>query len=131
MSLLTSTSAADFAKEVMGAIDEGTKQGIRMFWDATISVLREHLLATTLIFLVILAIALIKTIAGRWGMLGSVLYNLFYFGTLLIIGLIWGPSVFASDFFHMACTLILYPISFFITGMILDELGVRRGFRNR
>jgi hypothetical protein len=81
MSLLTSTSAADFAKEVMGAIDEGTKQGIRMFWDATISVLREHLLATTLIFLVILAIALIKTIAGRWGMLGSVLYNLFYFGT--------------------------------------------------
>jgi hypothetical protein len=118
--------AADFAKEIINATEEGAKQGARMLWDIVLEILKAHPLAVTLILLAIIAIAMVKFMLGRWGMLGSVLYNFFYFGTLLAIGLIWGPGVFVSDFFSAACTLILYPICYFAVGIILDWIGVRR-----
>jgi hypothetical protein len=63
---------------------------------------------------------------GRWGGLGSFLYNFFYFGILLVIGLISGSEVFVDDYFNVACAIILYPICYVLSGMILDKMRVRR-----
>ncbi|MBP7898485.1 hypothetical protein KAZ92_00865 [Candidatus Gracilibacteria bacterium] len=129
-SFATSSVAIEFPKEVvkmlMGAIDDGTKQAARMLWSTLISFLSEHWLLTILIFFLILVFATLKAMIWRWGTLGSVLYNSMYFGILLVVGLIWGPDIFTSDIFHAACAVILYPICYFLTGTVLDKIGVRR-----
>jgi hypothetical protein len=128
--IATSTITTEFPKEVvtmlMGAIDEGTKEATRMLWSILVSFLAEHWIFVILIFFIVLVFATLKAMIGRWGMLGSVLYNFLYFGILLIVGLIWGPDIFTSDIFHAACTAILYPICYLVTGIILDKTGVRR-----
>ncbi len=121
---------ADFPKQVVellfNAIDEGTKQAARMLWNILTTFLSEHWLAVLLILFVMFVAVTLKAMMGRWGSLGSFLYNFFYFGTLLIVGLIWGPEVFVDDYFNAACAVILYPICYVISGMVLDKMGVRR-----
>jgi len=94
---MTATSTplgADFPKQVvellLNAIDEGTKQAARMLWDILTTFLSEHWLAVLLVLFVLFIVVTLKAMMGRWGSLGSFLYNFFYFGILLIIGLIWG-----------------------------------------
>jgi hypothetical protein len=129
---MTSTSTPigyDMSKQVIGlllnAMDEGAKQTARLFWDIFISILTQHWLGFTMvIFLTFIAVTF-KAMLGSWGALGSFLYNLFYFGTLFIIGLIWGPEVFVNDIFNFSCAVMLYPICYFLTGIILDHSGLR------
>ncbi len=120
----------DFPKQVvellLNAINEGTKQAARMLWNILTTFLSEHWLAVLLVLFVVFIAVTFKAMMGRWGSLGSFLYNFFYFGILLIIGLIWGPEVFVDDYFNAACAVILYPICYVISGMILDKMGVRR-----
>ncbi len=121
---------ADFPKQVVelffNAIDEGTRQAARMLWHILTTFLSEHWLAVLFILFVVFVAVTLKAMMGRWGSLGSFLYNFFYFGILLIIGLIWGPEVFVDDYFNAACAVILYPICYVVTGMILEKMGVRR-----
>jgi hypothetical protein len=107
------------------AVEDGTSQAAHMLWSALLSFLAAHALAVMIILFVVLVVAMLKAMMGRWGTLGSVIYNFLYFGILFVIGLIWGPDVFVSDFFHAACTLMLYPVCYAITGYILDKIGVR------
>lgn len=109
-------------------IDKGMKQGAHMLWDILIFFLKGHWLGFLILLFVIFISVTLKAMMGRWGGLGSFLYNLFYFGTLFIIGSIWGPEVFVNDYFNAACTVILYPICYYITGVILDGTGVQRRF---
>lgn len=118
-----------FQKIISGfinGIDEGMKLGARLFWNILISFLREHWFVVMVGLLVLLVIATFKAMAGRWGSLGSLIYNLLYFGTLFLIGLIKGPEVFVNNFFNAACALILYPICYLITGLVLRRLGFLR-----
>jgi hypothetical protein len=62
---------------------------------------------------------------GRWGSLGSLLYNFFYFGTLYIIGLLWGPEIFVDDLFNAACAVVLYPACYLLVGYILERTGLK------
>ncbi len=128
-----STSTAigtEFTKKMIdalfNAIDEGTKQAYRMLWNALLSFLSVHWLTVIIVLAVILIIAIIRALIGRWGMLGSVLYNYFYFGILFVIGLIWGSDIFVSNWFTVAGVIILYPICYLIVRVILNKTGLRK-----
>jgi len=58
-------------------------------------------------------------------MLGSVLYNYFYFGILFVITLIFGPDVFANDWFKIVL-FIIYVVCFISVGKLLKKAGIRR-----
>ena len=132
MNTSTTPFGPDFVNDMvirtLQSVDEGTKWAYHLFWDSLISFLSEHWL-TVISFLVLLfLVALIRAYMGRWGMLGSVLYHYLYFGILFLVGLIKGPEVFVSEYFEIACEIILYPICYKTVGIILDKLGVRRRF---
>lgn len=104
------------------SFEDGIKIAYQIYWDVLISFLLENWDIVIIILFTILMIAGIKAIGGRWGMLGSVLYNYLYFGILFIIGLIWGPTIFVSNFITIFCTIILYPVCYFFVGVILDKV---------
>jgi hypothetical protein len=118
-------SIKQIVNSINASIASDTKQMANVFWSAFLAFLAAHLLWIIIFLVVIFAIAILYAVFGRWGLLGSVLYNTLYLGILLIVGLIWGPDVFISDIFHAACTVILYPICFFITGLVLDWTGLK------
>jgi len=120
---------ADF-KQLLDSINRSmeieTEKTVGMIWAAFLSYLAAHWLAIIVILFIIFVVVTLKAMMGQWGSLGSFIYNFLYFGTLLIIGLIWGPNVFLGDFFKAACTALLYPICFFITGYILKKTGLMK-----
>lgn len=113
---------------IFKSIEDGTKKGIQMIWSAALSFITMHWELVMGVFLIIFIIAITKILFGRWGMLGSVVYNLLYFGTLFVIGLIWGSEIFISDYFKFGCAIILYPLCYLIVGFILKIIGV---YQNR
>ncbi len=123
---------SDLPKQVidllLNAVEEGSKQASRMMWGILQGYLKEHwLLFIGILFVCFVAVTL-KAMMGRWGSLGSLLYSFFYFGTLYIAGLIWGPEIFVDDFFNAACAVILYPLCYLLVGYILDKIGLKRGY---
>lgn len=90
------------------------------------SFLTVHWMAVVMFLTIIFVIALVRAFSGSWAMLGRVLYNSLYFGTLFIIGLIKGPEVFVNWYFEVFCVILLYPICYFLVGRVLDFLGVTR-----
>jgi lipopolysaccharide export LptBFGC system permease protein LptF len=93
-------------------------------WDSVLSNLTQYWIQLAFILFVLFIILFIKAKLGRWGSLGSYLYNVFYFGTLFILGLIFGPGFFTSDYFKPLCAVILYPLCYWLVGRILIKLGV-------
>ena len=120
----------DFVKELIpwmfARIGEETAKAFRMFWDIGMTYLAQHWVVVLVGLFVIFVVALIRAfITGRWAMLGSVVYNYLYFGTLFLIGTIWGPELFANDYFKIVLV-ILYVVCFILTGKFLSQIGVRR-----
>lgn len=131
MPTTTSPLGPDFAKDFISfffsAIEVATKHNLRLTWDMVlIPFLREHWMLVIAGLFVAFVLVSLKAMAGRWGSLGSFLYNFFYFGTLFVVGLIWGPEVFAGDMFKFACTALLYPVCYILSGVVMDKMGVRR-----
>jgi len=116
----------NFIKDLLGNIDEITKQTYQSLWNVLISFLVNHLIIISIVLVVIFIITVIMALLGRWDILGKVLYNYIYFGILLIIGLIWGSNILVSDFFHLVCTIILYPICYWTVGIILNKTGFKK-----
>ncbi|HEV7702314.1 MAG TPA: hypothetical protein VGO63_02640 [Candidatus Paceibacterota bacterium] len=126
----TSPLGADFPRQLvlwfLDAIDEGTKQAYRMIWNAVKQLLIEHWGFVIVALVSILILAVLNYLAtGRWAMLGSVLYNYFYFGILFIVTLIFGPDVFANDWFKIVL-FIIYVVCFISVGNLLKKAGIRR-----
>jgi hypothetical protein len=126
----TSPLGADFPQQLvqlfLNAIDEGTKQAYRIIWNAVEQFLVEHWGFVIIALISIFLLAVLNYFAtGRWAMLGSVLYNYFYFGILFIITLIFGPDVFASDWFKIVL-FIIYVVCFVAVGKLLKKVGIRR-----
>ena len=126
--MITSSSTPfgpDFTKDIVGlllnGIEEGTKMAYQMLWNILITFLKEHWILVLGSLFILFLVVNIKVMMGRWGALGSFLYNFSYFGTLFVIGLIWGPEVFSGDIFNAASAVILYPICFILVGVILDK----------
>jgi hypothetical protein len=120
----------DFVKELIPWMIQqfgiATAKAFRMIWDVGMAYLAQHWIAVLLVLFAVFVVALVRAfITGRWAMLGSVVYNYLYFGTLFVIGLIWGPELFANDYFKIVLA-ILYVVCFILTGKFLTKIGVRR-----
>jgi len=120
----------DFVKELIpwmyAQIGIATEKTFRTFWNIGMAYLAEHWVAVAVGLVFIFLIALVRAfVTGRWAMLGSITYNYLYFGTLFIVGLIFGPEIFANDFFKIFLV-ILYVVCFALTGKFLAKIGVRR-----
>lgn len=117
----------DFFRSMPGLIAEGMKIGVRMLWyDGLMPIVTKNWLLIMSIILCVFIATTIKAMLGRWGSLGSFLYNFFYFGILFIIGLIWGPEIFVNDIFKTATAVILYPVCYWLSGYVMDKMGVHR-----
>ena len=126
----TPTFGPDFVKELIPWMIQqfgiATAKAFRMIWDIGMTYLVQHWIAVLVGLFAIFIIALIRAFAtGRWAMLGSITYNYLYFGVLFLIGTIWGPEVFANDYFKIVLV-ILYIVCFILTGKFLSKIGVRR-----
>jgi len=124
--VMTTSTLSVMIDALFKGIETATQQIARILWSALLSFLTAHWFAVLVAIFVIFVVALLKAMLGRWGSLGSFLYNLFYFGILFVIGLIWGSEVFVNNLFNAAVAIILYPICYFITGLILEKTGLRR-----
>jgi hypothetical protein len=106
---------------------EAPKEAARILWyQVLIPILKEHWLVIGFVILAVLFVVTIRAMTGRWGALGSFLYNLLYFSILFIIGFVWGPEVFVEDWINFFTALILYPVCYWIVGWILDKTGLKR-----
>lgn len=133
MNSTTTNPAIELPKQVaeliLNSIDNAMKMYARILWSLLISFLKEHWILIMVVIFLVFIFATLKAMLGRWGTLGSVIYNSMYFGILFIVGLIWGPEIFINDFFNAACTIILYPVCYIVTGIILDKTGLKNTWR--
>lgn len=126
----TPTFGPDFVKELIPWMIQqfgiATAKAFRMVWDVGMTYLVQHWIAVLVGLFAVFIFALVRAfVTGRWAMLGSVAYNYLYFGALFLIGTIWGPEVFANDYFKIVLV-ILYIACFILTGKFLSKIGVRR-----
>ena len=123
----TSTFSADSVIPLLlDSIEQGIKDAANMLWDWLLVYLGEHWIAIGSIVFVIFMVVTVKAMFGRWGELGSFLYNFLYFGILFVIGLIWSPEVFISNWFGFFTAIILYPICYLVVGWILNKINIMR-----
>jgi hypothetical protein len=119
----------DFIKQMpawfLDTIQEATIKDIKIFWDWGISYPLAHLWIIIGILLIVLVYAVFRAFMWHWWVLGSVLYNYLYWGSLLIIGLIFGPEIFASSYVDVGL-FILYILCYIIVGKILKTTGIRK-----
>lgn len=129
MSTTTTAFGPDFFKELIPWMIEqvgiGAAKAARMFWDAGMDYLLDHWIAVSAVLFLVLIYAIIRAFMGHWWILGSVLYNYFYFGVLFLIGLILGPEVFANYYFKLVLA-VLYIVCFALVGKILNKTGFKR-----
>jgi hypothetical protein len=108
--------------DMLAAIGEAQKEAYKTCWDSLILVLKDHWCFALVLLLVLFLVSFFKAIFGRWGMLGSFLYNVFYFGILFLIGLIFGSDIFANTFFDIFLA-VLYIFCYSLVGIILRKMG--------
>ncbi len=87
--------------------------------------LKAHWIAIVITLVILFAISILLALIGRWGMFGSLLYNFLYFGTLLLVGLIFGPDIFANNCFDLF-TFMLYVTCFILVRITLNKTGFRK-----
>lgn len=119
----------DYVRELipwmMNQFGIATAKALRMFWDIGMIYLAQHWIAVLMVLFAVFVYALFRALLGHWWVLGSVLYNYFYFGTLFVVGLILEPEVFANDYFKIFLVL-LYIVCFTLVGKILTKTGLKR-----
>lgn len=122
----TSIQNLDFLNNIVGSIPgilaKGMLDGVKLAWSWFLDILIKDWKFFMSVYFIVFFIATFEHMLGRWGLLGSVLYNSIYFGILFILGLTFGPQIFIDDIFNTACTVILYPAFYLIVGYILDKI---------
>lgn len=111
MGSTTQPLGPEFAQQIvtmmLNAVQEATVRAYLILWNILINFLKAHWVGVGEILLSLLGVALLVfVITGRWAMLGSVLNRYFFFGTLFIIGLIFGPAVYASNYFEVVLAVV-------------------------
>lgn len=125
MGTTTQPLGPEFASQMItmlfNGIQEGTIKAYQMLWGILITHLKAHWLGVGEILLGFLVLAfLVFLFTGKWAMLGSVLNRYFFFGTLFIVGLIFGPSIYASDYFEIVIAAVGL-IVFIVVGKIFKK----------
>ncbi len=68
----------------------------------------------------LLVLASVKALLGETGMLGSLLYHIFFFGILAIIIWIAGWGIIFNPYFDVL-TFVLYRFCYWLVGLILEK----------
>lgn len=116
--------ATEILDKMLSAIGEAEKEAYQIIWDYLMSFLSENWLKVILFLVALLVISFVRALFGRWGMFGRVMYNYLYWGTLFILGLIFGPKIFANIFIDVLL-FILYLICYKLVGKILKILHLK------
>lgn len=74
------------------------------------------------ILIFILFTALVKVLTGK---IGSLIYNIIYFGILFVIIVMRGFEILLDPYFDFIC-LLLYVVSYYLTGRILKKVKPKR-----
>lgn len=122
---MNATTSQFMIKEIFDAFGNAQKDAYQILWDNLISFLLDNWLPVIGVLLLILIVSFVIALFGRWGMFGSVLYNYLYWGTLFIVGLIFGPKIFANIFVDILLV-VLYVICFRLVGKILEGLNMKK-----
>ena len=146
MNISTSDPSLDFPKQmtlgILNVLEEGEKGGYRMVWKFILDLISQHTLYVISILVIVFMIAFLDyKFTGKWRSLGRVLYNYFYFGTLFIVTLIFGPEMFANPFMALG-TLAVYFLCYHVLvrkaliglGVSINDTrptGFRRYYRKR
>jgi hypothetical protein len=120
----------DFIKtlipQTIQAFDDATVRGYRMIWDIFMVFLAQNYFWVIVSLIMVLGFAFLEyLVTGRWANLGSVLYSYIYYGILFLIGLFFGPEIFANVWIGLIL-FVVYLISFFWVRGVLNNTGIRR-----
>lgn len=126
---MTPSSSIDFTKgiilETAKAFNNAELHDVRLFWLILLSMLKAHWIAIVITLVILFVVSILLALMGRWRMFGSLLYNFLYFGTLLLVGLIFGPDIFSNNYFDIF-TFMLYITCFILVGISLNKMGFRK-----
>ena len=111
---------------ILVGFESGMRQMSHVLWDTLLQFLSDHWVAVGGSLLLAFVFVTIKAVLGKWASFGSFSYHLLYFGILFIAGLMGGPEIFVSDFYHLFTTIILYPICYLLVGVVLERTGLKR-----
>ena len=115
-----------FADSLIKTFDEASVSAARIIWDTALSFLVHHWfgvvgsLAGLFVFFFVLALV------GQWGSLYSLTYWTLYAVIVLAVGLIFGPEIFVSDWYHLAYLVAIWPLCYLLTGWIWRRLNFKR-----
>ncbi len=124
MSTTTTLLNINYGQLFTDMLNKGMESAANLFWHTITNLILEYWLPILIGYLIILTIAIIKLLSGRWGMFGSLLYHTLYFGILFIIGLIKGPTLFINAYFEVFCAILLYPFCYLVTRIILNKFRI-------
>jgi hypothetical protein len=110
----------DFWQKIMASSTAFAVQILQAVGDATLRAATPYLPWFFGLLFLALIIASIKALFGETGMLGSILYHIFFFGILGILVLIWGWGIFFNSYFDLI-TLVLYRFCYWLVGRILER----------
>ncbi|MCI5056804.1 MAG: hypothetical protein MRY83_11890 [Flavobacteriales bacterium] len=98
---------------------------LRFFWNIVNPLIIEHWVIIAVTLVILINLAMIKfVVTGRWATLGSLLYNVFYFGILYFLIRFSGPEIILEDYFK-SLSFLLYVIGFFLTRIILKSINAQ------
>lgn len=121
----TTMNAENVVSLLLNSFEEGLRQWTVMIWDIVTAQLIEHWLLLGGIFAGLLVLFTLMALFGNWASLGSFLYHSIYAIVILIIGSIWGPEIFVSNWFGFFTAIILYPVCYMLVGWILVKTGLK------
>jgi len=94
---------------------------LKMVFNSLWSSLSPYWPYLVLAFFILVIIATIKLLCGQWGAMGSLIFNVIYFGVISVIVIIAGINILLNPIFDLICA-ILYPVSYRLTGLILRKI---------
>ncbi len=98
---------------------------INFLWSIIHPIIIENWRFIFIVLFILLNFAMLKfLLTQRWGTLGSLLYNTFYFGIIYLIINTFGPEIILEDYFK-TILILAYVAGFFLTRIILIAINIR------
>jgi hypothetical protein len=98
---------------------------IKSLWGIINPILIENWKTIWVTIIILLNIAMLKFfLTQRWGMLGSLLYNFFFFSIMYLIINYSRPEIIFEDYFKNISFLV-YVVGFFLTRFILKLINAK------
>jgi len=110
----------DFFQNIMASSTAVATEFLRSIFSAFWTSFQPYFPYAVAVLFILLVMASINAMLGRTGMLGSLLYHIFYFAILGIIVWIEGLEILLNPYFDLI-GLVLYRFCYWLTGLILQK----------